>query len=63
MLVLTRRKEEVIRVGDNIEIVVVEIDGGRVKIGVKAPPDVIILRQELVKEEGRPPKTDNCKVG
>lgn len=61
MLVLTRRKEEVIKIGDDIEVVVVEIDGNRVKIGVKAPPDVVILRQELVKA-GRPPQAGDCKV-
>ncbi len=54
MLVLGRKTNESILIGDNIEITVLAVDGDRVKIGIKAPNSVRILRQELyesVKEE------------
>jgi len=40
MLVLTRRLGEAITIGDNIRIVVVDISGTQVKIGIDAPKDV-----------------------
>jgi len=48
MLVLTRKRDESIHIGDDIRIVVLGVDGGRVRIGVDAPKDVVILRNELV---------------
>ena len=50
MLVVTRKKDESILIGDNIEIIVVKIDDGSVKLAIKAPKDVMILRKELYKE-------------
>lgn len=50
MLVLTRKKDEGIVIGDNIEISVVRIEDGSVKLAIKAPNDVSILRKELVEE-------------
>lgn len=47
MLVLSRRINEEIQIGDNITIVVSRISGNRVSIGIKAPNDVSILRGEL----------------
>ncbi len=47
MLVLTRRVDESIAIGDSIVITVLAIEGERVKIGINAPRDVIILRQEV----------------
>lgn len=47
MLVLSRKVGEAIRIGDNIEIVVVDISKGRVKIGISAPRHVSVLRAEL----------------
>lgn len=47
MLVLTRKKGESILVGDNIEISILEVTGDSVKIGIKAPEEVGILRKEL----------------
>lgn len=48
MLVLTRKKEEAIRIGDDIVIRVVSIDKNGVRLGIEAPEDVTILREELV---------------
>ncbi|MGI6372023.1 MAG: carbon storage regulator CsrA [Caldicoprobacterales bacterium] len=47
MLVLTRRKDESIMIGNGIEIVVLGIDGDRVRIGIEAPKDITILRKEV----------------
>ena len=56
MLVLSRKKDEVIVVGDEIEITVVDIRGDQVKIGVTAPKSVSIHRKEIydsIQEENR----------
>lgn len=50
MLVITRKKDESILIGDNIEIVVVKVDDSSVKLAINAPKDVKILRKELYKE-------------
>jgi carbon storage regulator len=47
MLVLTRRLGEAITISDNIKLVIVDLDGTQVKIGIEAPRDVEIFREEL----------------
>ncbi|PHM45600.1 carbon storage regulator CsrA [Xenorhabdus miraniensis] len=47
MLILTRRRQEKIRVGDNIEIVILGINGNQVKIGVQAPEGTSVYREEI----------------
>ncbi len=47
MLVLTRRVDESIAIGDSIFITILAIEGERVKIGINAPRDIVILRQEV----------------
>lgn len=47
MLVLGRKTNESLLIGDDIVITVLSIDGDRVKIGINAPGNVRILRQEL----------------
>jgi len=47
MLVLTRRVDESIAIGDSITLTVLAIEGDRVKLGIKAPRDILILRQEV----------------
>ena len=49
MLVLTRKKNESIIIGDDIEIIISEISEDKVKIAIKAPKDVKIFRKELLK--------------
>jgi len=56
MLVLTRKLGEKIRIDDNITISVVEIDARHVKIGIEAPRNVIVHREEVyqrIQEENR----------
>lgn len=47
MLVLTRREDEALYIGDSVRIRILEISEGSVRIGIEAPQDVIILREEL----------------
>ena len=47
MLILSRKKDESIIIGDNIEISIVDIKGDHVKLGIKAPKDVKVYRQEV----------------
>lgn len=47
MLVLSRKKNEAIVIGDQVTITVVEIRGDKVRIGIDAPKDVSINRQEI----------------
>jgi carbon storage regulator len=47
MLVLSRKIGEEIVIGDNIRIKVLAVDGGKVRIGIVAPKDVIVDRQEI----------------
>ena len=48
MLVLQRREGESIRIGGDIELTVTEINPGVVKIAIKAPKEISILRTELI---------------
>ncbi len=48
MLVLARKLDEVILIGDNIRIKVVAMQPGMVKLGIEAPDDVVIMRKELL---------------
>jgi len=47
MLVLSRRVGERILIGDNISVTVVRVTGGGVRIGIEAPPEMPVIRQEL----------------
>ena len=53
MLVLTRRAGESVRIGDDIEITVMAVNGGQVRIGIKAPRDVVVDREEIAQRKQR----------
>jgi carbon storage regulator len=57
MLVLSRKLGEKIYIGDNICITVVDIDRGKIRLGIEAPRNVPIFRQELLPLDasGNPP--------
>jgi carbon storage regulator len=50
MLVLTRRSGQSIRIGPNVEVRVVRIEGDRVVIGIAAPRHVAVVRAELIEQ-------------
>ena len=61
MLVLSRKKNESIVIDDRIKIVVVEIRGDKVRLGVEAPKEVPVHRQEVydaIKRSGAPNESD-----
>jgi len=47
MLILSRKKDQVIRVGEDIEIMVVEIRGDKVRLGIKADRHIPVDREEI----------------
>jgi carbon storage regulator len=47
MLVLSRRETQRIKLGKSIVVTVVRVTGDKVRLGIEAPPDVLILREEL----------------
>lgn len=50
MLVLSRKQNERIRVGDAVVVTVIRVSGDKVRIGIEAPPNVRVLRDELEDE-------------
>lgn len=47
MLVLSRNPQQSVLIGDDIRVTVTCVDGGQVKIGIEAPQDIVILREEI----------------
>jgi carbon storage regulator len=61
MLVLTRKPNQSIMIGDNIEVSVLSVVGEKVRIGIQAPQDIPVFRTEIYveiqREEGEQPPT------
>ena len=56
MLILTRKKNEAIMIGENVEIKVLEVKDGQVRVGIDAPREISIFRKEVydaIQEENR----------
>lgn len=49
MLVLSRKKNEKLQLGDSIQVTVIKVTGDKVRLGIEAPSDTLVLRQELAK--------------
>ena len=47
MLVLSRKEDQAILIGDNIKVTVIKVQGNSIRLGIEAPADVRILRGEL----------------
>lgn len=67
MLIFTRRIGEEIRIGDDIRVRIIDIKGKQVRLGIEAPPQIIIHREEIyqrinennLKENAAPPATED----
>lgn len=53
MLILTRQQGETIQIGEAVEILVLGMKGGQVRLGIKAPRSVKVLRGEIVDRSAR----------
>ena len=62
MLVLSRRERERIRLGDSIVVTVVRLSGDRVRLGIEAPADVLVLRDELEPAATKPAAQQTADV-
>ena len=51
MLILARRVGESIRIADDIVVIIVETKGTQVRVGIEAPQNVTVLREELLERE------------
>ncbi len=63
MLILTRKEGEGVKIGDDVYVKVIECSNGSIKLGFSAPPDKIILRDELesaVKETNIKASSENA---
>ncbi|MCA9218616.1 MAG: carbon storage regulator [Planctomycetales bacterium] len=49
MLVLSRKKNEKLQLGDSIQVTVIKVSGDKVRLGIEAPSDTLVLRKELAK--------------
>jgi carbon storage regulator len=47
MLILTRRAGETIRIGDDVEVTIVAINASQVRVGIKAPKNIVVDREEV----------------
>jgi len=63
MLVLSRKKDEKIIIGGNIELMVIDIQHDTVRIGIEAPREVIVDREEihLLKQQSKEAENDSAK--
>jgi carbon storage regulator len=54
MLVLTRKTNQSIKIGENIEITVLSVSGDKVRIGIDAPRDISVFRREVLDNSDGP---------
>ena len=62
MLVLTRKTNQSIMIGDDIEITVLSVSGDKVRIGIEAPRDISVFRQEVLDNAEAEPSGDDPKA-
>lgn len=59
MLVLSRKQNESVIIGDNVVITIVQISGDKVRIGIEAPKEVTVHRQEIYEKIKNRQNTEN----
>ncbi|MFN8113138.1 MAG: carbon storage regulator CsrA [Solirubrobacterales bacterium] len=62
MLVLTRKTNQSIMIGDDIEITVLSVSGDKVRIGIEAPRDISVFRREVLDNADAEPSEDASKA-
>lgn len=66
MLVLSRQRDESIIIGDHIVVTIVDIRGDKVRLGIKAPPEISVHREEiyeLIQKEAQQKEATNPEPG
>jgi carbon storage regulator len=53
MLILTRRPQETIRVGEDVTITILAVEGNKVRVGIAAPRNIVVDRQEVYERKQR----------
>lgn len=61
MLILTRRIGEVIRIGDTVTVTVIEVDGAHVRLGIQAPVELRVDREEVARRRITNPRPDQLR--
>jgi len=61
MLILTRKTGETITIGDNIQIQVLSVKGGQVRIGIDAPREVLVNREEVFERLAKQTPADSTE--
>ncbi|MBD2816025.1 carbon storage regulator CsrA [Xenorhabdus sp. Flor] len=59
MLILTCRSQEKIKIGDDIEVIILGINGNQIKVGIEAPKDIPVHREEIYQRIQQGIKNDN----
>jgi carbon storage regulator len=62
MLILTRKVGETVLIGENIRIMVVQAQGKQIRLGIEAPPDLLVLRTEEKPDSEKKPKVQAPKI-
>lgn len=58
MLILTRKLGESLRIGDDVEVTVLTVRGNQVKLGINAPKDIAVHREEIYKQINDEPSSE-----
>lgn len=63
MLILTRRVGESLVIGDEVGVKVLGVKGGQVRLGVEAPRDIAIHREEIIQRQMQPNSGEEARTG
>ena len=61
MLVLSRKRQQRVFIGNSVEVTILEIRGGNVKLGILAPPDILVTRPDAKKKRAQRSRSRNRK--